>query len=110
MKTHRSSLLGKPSGFALGIVLLFLLVLTVSGFIAARATWTDIRVVSNLGDEKRALFIAEAGAQEALKRLSYLRVATTSVNGNNFDAAFYTGANMHPDETNVNWKAKIVYD
>src|SRR6185295_2052742 len=57
-------------GFILAVVLVFFLVLSVSAYFAAAMTRTDVQVVNNLQNEKKALAIAEAGVQEALYRMS----------------------------------------
>ncbi len=102
------------SGLALAIVFVFLLVLTVSGIVAASLTATDVRVVSNLRDEKRSLFLAEAGIHEALRRLSYLGESSVTVDGNTFNQAFAgfdaSGNPLAPRDSDLNWHAQILYD
>lgn len=74
-------------GFILATVLVFLVVLSITAFLAARLTRTNIQVVNNLQNEKEAHAIAEAGIQEALYRLSLVRGDRSTVNGQTFDAS-----------------------
>jgi hypothetical protein len=74
-------------GFILATVLVFLVVLSLTAFLAARLTRTDIQVVNNLQNEKEALSIAEAGIHEALYRLSLAIGGNSTVNGQTFDAS-----------------------
>ena len=113
---------GRPweSGFALAMTLVFLLVLSVTMLFASSMTWTDMRVVTTIRDEKAAVAIAEAGVNEAVKRLSLTSPTFVSPNGTSFDAAFSAGStggvenpdctaanDFCPDATDPNWVAVI---
>src|ERR1043166_2646812 len=77
------------NGFILATVLVFLVVLSLTAFLAAKLTRSDITVVNNLQNEKEAFTIAEAGIAEALYRLSITSpacVAMTGVAGPGTDA------------------------
>jgi Tfp pilus assembly protein PilX len=74
-------------GFILATVLIFLVVLSLSAFLAAKLTRTDIQVVNNLQNEKEALSIAEAGIHEALYRMSLAIGDRSTVNGQTFNAS-----------------------
>ena len=104
------------SGFALAMTMVFLLVLSVTMLFASSLTWTDMRVVTTIRDEKMAVAIAEAGINEALKRLSLTQPTLVNPNGTSIDAAFSVPASpllcddanaFCPDETNPNWSAVI---
>ena len=60
---------GDERGFILATVLVFLVVLTISAFLASSLSRTNVQVVTNLLDEKEAFFTAEAGVGEAVLRL-----------------------------------------
>ncbi|MBI2962345.1 MAG: hypothetical protein HYY35_01200, partial [Deltaproteobacteria bacterium] len=75
-------------GFILATVLVFLVVLSLTAFLAARLTRTDVQVVNNLQNEKEAFAIAEAGIHEALYRLSLAIGEQATVSGVNGGAAF----------------------
>jgi Tfp pilus assembly protein PilX len=60
----------RERGFILATVLVFLVVLSLVAFFAARLTRANTQVVNNLQNEKQAFFAAEAGIDEALYRLS----------------------------------------
>ena len=70
-------------GFILAVVLVFLLVLSVSAYFAAAMTRTDIQVVNNIQNEKKALAIAEAGVDEALYRMSIVGTGAAGASGAN---------------------------
>lgn len=74
-------------GFILATVLVFLVVLSLGASLVAKLTRTDIQVVNNLQNEKEALFIAEAGVQEALYRMSLAIGDRATVNGQTFNAS-----------------------
>jgi hypothetical protein len=74
-------------GFILATVLVFLVVLSLTAFLAAKLTRTDIQVVNNLQNQKEALAIAEAGIHEALYRMSVAIGDTSTVNGQTFNAS-----------------------
>jgi Tfp pilus assembly protein PilX len=77
------------AGFILATVLVFLVVLSLTAFLAAKLTRSDIQVMNNLQNEKEALTIAEAGVTEALYRLSVASptcVTLSGVNGAGADA------------------------
>jgi hypothetical protein len=77
----------RERGFILATVLIFLVVLSLSAFLGAKLTRTDIQVVNNLQNEKEALAIAEAGIHEALYRMSLAIGDSSTVNGRTFDAS-----------------------
>lgn len=83
----------------LAIVVVFLLLLTMTGFSSSIMTRTDVSFVNNQMNEKKALFAAEAGVTEALLRLAM--TSTTMING--FDAR------IDPVETNPAWTGYIVF-
>jgi PilX N-terminal len=68
---------GEP-GFILATVLVFLVVLSLTAFFAARLTRANTQVVTNLQNEKQAFFVAEAGVNEALQRLSMVSPSCVS--------------------------------
>lgn len=107
MDTRHADRRPPQSGFALAIVLVFMLVLTVTIFVASGLTMVDMRVVTNLTDEKKAVAVAEAGTQEMLKRLSLTSATSVTVDGNTFDASF--SGSYVPDETDPNWNAKVLF-
>jgi type II secretory pathway pseudopilin PulG len=75
-------------GFVLATVLVFLVVLSLTAFLAAKLARTNIQVVNNLQNEKEAFSIAEAGVQEALYRMSLgTPNVANNVNGQSFDAS-----------------------
>jgi Tfp pilus assembly protein PilX len=78
----------KQDGFILATVLVFLVVLGITAFLAARLTRADIQVVNNLQTEKKALAIAEAGIDEAIYRISLAMGDQATVSGVNGGAAF----------------------
>ncbi len=67
------------SGFVLATVLVFLIVLSLVAFLAAKLTRSDIQIVNNLQNEKEAISIAEAGITEALYRVSVTSPQCVSV-------------------------------
>jgi Tfp pilus assembly protein PilX len=73
--------------FILATVLIFLVVLSLSAFLGAKLTRTDIQVVNNLQNEKEAFAIAEAGIHEALYRMSVAIGDRSTVNGQTFNAS-----------------------
>jgi Tfp pilus assembly protein PilX len=75
-------------GFILATVLLFLVVLSLSAFLAAGLTRTDVQVVNNLQSEKKAFAIAEAGIHEAIYRMSLAMGDQATVSGVNGGSAF----------------------
>src|SRR5207249_12313628 len=95
MRTRTSKEARRESGFVLATVLVFLVVLSLTAFFAAKLTRTDVQVVNNLQNEKEALFAAEAGVNEALYRLGLIggdRATIAGVNsGNAFDASLAPG-------------------
>src|SRR5690242_16068624 len=102
----RSAHLARQDGLVLATVLVFLVVLTLAAFLAAGATRTDIQLVNNGYNERRAFYFAEAGATEAELRLSAPSSPVT-VDGNSFDPSF-TGANA-PDAGEPSWQAQILF-
>lgn len=76
------------SGFILATVLVFLVVLSLTAFLAARLTRANIQVVNNLQSEKKAFAIAEAGIDEAIYRMSLAMGDTATVSGVNGGTAF----------------------
>jgi len=68
-------------GFVVATVLVFLVVLGITAFFAARLTRSDIQGVSNLQNERRALFVAESGVNEALYRLRLASPACVPISG-----------------------------
>lgn len=104
-------------GFILATVLLFLVVLSLTAFLAAKLTRTDIQVVNNLQNEKEALSVAEAGIQEALYRLSVAKGDTATVNGQTFDASLepsvpgrvLTGTYYGLDYTNTQSTSQVLF-
>jgi len=75
-------------GFILATVLLLLVVLSLTAFLAAGLTRTDIQVVNNLQSEKKAFAIAEAGIDEAVYRMSLALGDQAAVSGVNGGTAF----------------------
>lgn len=105
MKNRQEVLLATgEAGLVLPTILVFMIVLMIGAFYAAALSRTDLQVVTNIHNEKEALFLAEAGAREALKRLSY----KTDPGIGTFDISF-TGRNR-PRDVDPNWKAYVVYD
>src|SRR5262249_23901356 len=75
-------------GFILATVLVFLVVLSLTAFLAARLTGTDVQVVNNLQNEREAFTIAESGVHEALYRMSLAMGDKATVSGVNGGTAF----------------------
>ena len=96
----------RERGFALPIVLVFMIVATLTGYFAARLTRSDIKGVNNLQNEKEALTIAEAGIHEALYRLNLApgnQATVPSVNGGSaFNAAITT-------QSGSGWNAQVQF-
>lgn len=90
-------------GVVLTIVLVFLVLLSLGSFFGAALTRTNIRVVTNEQNERKAFYVAEAGVTETLLRMGMNDPTNRTVDGNTFNAAFT------PDFGNVNWKAKILF-
>lgn len=90
-------------GLVLAVVLVFLVVLTLTGFLASALTRTDIQVVSSLRSEKRAFYVAEAGITEALIRLSMSNPTNVTVDGNTFNAV------IQPNESQPSWTGSILF-
>ena len=78
----------REGGFMLATVLVFLVVLSMTVFFAARMTRTDIQVVNNEQNQKEAFAAAEAGIDEALYRLSLVGGDTAAITGVNGGSAF----------------------
>jgi Tfp pilus assembly protein PilX len=95
----------RQRGFILATVLVFLVVLSLTAFLLARLTRTDIQVVNNLQNEKEAFTIAEAGVHEALYRLSLVNGDVATVTGVNGGAAF--NASITP-QTGASWNSNIL--
>ena len=74
-------------GFILATVLIFLIVLSLTAFLAAKLTRTDIQVVNNLQNEKEAFAIAEAGIHEAFYRMNVAIGDRATVGGQTFNAS-----------------------
>ena len=75
-------------GFILATVLVFLVVLSLTAFLAARLTRTDVQVVNNLQNEREAFAIAESGVDEAVYRMSLAMGDKATVSGVNGGTAF----------------------
>jgi hypothetical protein len=78
----------REDGFVLATVLVFLVVLTLSISFSARLTRTDIQVVNNEQNQKKAFAAAEAGIDEALYRMSLVGGDTAAITGINGGSAF----------------------
>ena len=76
------------AGFILATLLVFAVVLSLTAFLAAKLTRTDIQLVNTLQNEKKALGLAEAGVAEALYRLSLVSPANVRITGVNGSAGF----------------------
>ncbi len=107
-------------GFILATVLIFLVVLSLTAFLAAKLTRTDIQVVNNLQNEKEALTIAEAGVHEALYRMSLAIGNESTVNGRTFNASLAPivpgrpapappGTSYGPDSANSQTTSQIIF-
>ena len=68
-------------GYILATVMVFLVVLSMTAFFGAKLARTNVQVVTNLGNQKDALFVAEAGINEALYRMRIASPACVSVSG-----------------------------
>jgi hypothetical protein len=73
--------LAYEQGFVLATVLVFLVVLSLTAFFAAGLTRSDVQVVNNLQNEREALYVAEAGVNEALYRLKVQSPACVPISG-----------------------------
>jgi hypothetical protein len=78
----------REGGFVLATVLVFLVVLTLGIFFGAGLTRTDIQVVNNEQNQKKAFAAAEAGVAEALYRMSLVGGDTAAITGINGGTAF----------------------
>jgi Tfp pilus assembly protein PilX len=97
-------------GFIFATVLVFLVVLSLVAFFAARLTRANTQVVNNLQNEKQAFFVAEAGVDEALHRLSLKSPNCTSMgigpgisscSGTTFDASIAPRIGNEPFRSNL---------
>lgn len=95
-------------GFVLATVLVFLVVLTMTAFTSAALTRTDIQLVNNRYNERRAFYAAEAGVAEALLRLSMTKSTNVTVDGSTFDASF-AATSFKPNSAWTDWRAQILF-
>lgn len=103
MKMQRVVTVNRESGFVLATVLVFLVVLSLTAFLAARLTRTDVQMVNNLQNEKKAIALADAGVDEALYRLSLAAGDTANVPGIGLFTASIT------PQSGPNWGARTVF-
>lgn len=95
-------------GFVLATVLVFLVVLTMTAFMSAALTRTDIQLVNNRYNERKAFYAAEAGVAEALLRLSMTKSTNVTVDGATFDASF-AATSFKPNSAWTDWRAQILF-
>jgi hypothetical protein len=97
--TPRAASASDQAGFVLATVLVFAVVLSLTAFLAAKLTRTDIQLVNSLQNEKKALALAEAGVTESLYRLSLVSPANVRISGVNGGAAFDASVAPLPQPT-----------
>lgn len=95
--------LGNQKGTGLVLAILIVVALFVLGTSLAFLTRTDVNISKHQTQYVEALYVAEAGAGEALERLALRDPTDVTVNGSTFNAAIRdTAMAADPD-----WKARV---
>ena len=102
MKRLYKETIGNDRGSALVITMLVLFTIVVVGASLSMMSSTDIKIAGNQRFSTDALYIAEAGLNEAIHRLTMPNPTDVIVGGSTIDAAIRDDAPYDPD-----WKAQI---
>ncbi|MGH7822143.1 MAG: hypothetical protein ACREQ9_20470 [Candidatus Binatia bacterium] len=93
----------REAGFVLATIVVFVVVLSLTGFLIAALTRTDVQVVNNIRNETEAFYLAEAGVTEALVRLEMADPTLVTVDGLSFNVAIV------PDDGDPAWTGQVLF-
>ncbi|MFH1221395.1 MAG: pilus assembly PilX N-terminal domain-containing protein [Candidatus Eisenbacteria bacterium] len=96
-------LLRNEEGSGLVLAILIIVALFVLGTSLAFLTRTDVNISGHQTQYVEAVYVAEAGVEEAIQRLSLPDSTNVTVNGTSINAAIKDASNP----PNPNWKARI---
>jgi Tfp pilus assembly protein PilX len=91
------------NGIVLAVILVFLLLLSLSGLAGGMLSRTDIQIVRNQQQEREAFYVAEAGVTEALLRLTMTSGTMATAGGSTFDAS------ISPNAADPAWSASVLF-
>jgi hypothetical protein len=102
MKRLYTETIGNQRGSALVVTMLVLFAIVVVGASLSMMSSTDIKIAGNQRFSTDALYVAEAGLNEAIHRLTLPNPTMVTVGGSQVDAAIRDDAPYDP-----NWRAHI---
>ena len=105
MNTRISERRGEESGNVLIVTLLILFAITTIGMTVASVSTMDLKITGNQRNSTRALFIAEAGLNEAIHRLSIADPTVVTVGGWTGNVAIGDDEPYDP-----NWTVQVYLD